>query len=415
MDIAEVTLRLDGGLAERLRRDPAERARYEAFLELAAAARTSAQVEQAARLFTAPPTERQRLLTEILDRTFGSEPDLALCGGDAAWATAVWRARSADAPQAAVEPPSVRDEGRAAAVVQALGIPLVPLGVSALLLLMLGGGAVALWYSAIPQGPAFAGAAAECHAGRLPGSQKPLGPGVVAPDHATAGREGNPASRPVPSALHISPSVVRPGAPPPPSAPAAGPAEPAGPSLADALEPSAASEALWTGMEAPPDPPEATAPSLAAAVGSPAETAGGSEPPRAGAEGVSGGLDAAGRAPPGPGRGDSASSPAAVARRVAPPTAVVVHHRAGSPAAERAARLVVEEVRGAGLGGAAVRAVPAVPARRVIRFGRGEDGAAERLALRLRRRWPHPWRLEAAVSPGPARPAPPLEVWLPHR
>jgi hypothetical protein len=50
-----------------------------------------------------------------------------------------------------------------------------------------------------------------------------------------------------------------------------------------------------------------------------------------------------------------------------------------------------------------------------MRFGRGEDGAAERLALRLRRRWPHPWRLEASVGPDPARPAPPLEIWLPHR
>ena len=139
MDIAEVTLRLGGRLAERLRRDPAERARYEAFLELAAAARTPAQVEQAARLFTAPPAERRRLLAEMSDGAFGSEPDLALCGGDAAWATAVWRARSADAPQAAMEPPSVRDGGRAAAVVQALRIPLVPLGASALLLFSING------------------------------------------------------------------------------------------------------------------------------------------------------------------------------------------------------------------------------------------------------------------------------------
>jgi hypothetical protein len=166
-------------------------------------------------------------------------------------------------------------------------------------------------------------------------------------------------------------------------------------------------------MEAPRDPPGVIAPSFVAAVGSPAGTGGGPEPPRAEAEGVSGGLDAAGSAPPDPGRGDSASRPAAAGRVAA---AVVVHHRAGSPAAERAARLVVAEVRGAGLGGAAVLAVPAVPARRVIRFGRGEDGAAERLALRLRRRWPHPWRLEASVvGPDPARPAPPLEIWLPHR
>jgi hypothetical protein len=326
MDIAEVTLRLGGRLAERLRRDPAERARHEAFLELAAAARTSAQVEQAARLFTAPPAERRRLLTEMSDEASGSEPALALRGGDGAWATAVWRARSADAaPQAVGEPPSDRAEGRAAAVVQALGIPLVPLGGSALLLLMLGGGAMALWHSAIPQEPAFAGAAAEGRAGRPPGSQKPPGPGVAAPDHAIAGPEGDPASRP--------------------PAPAAGPAGPAGPSLADAPGPSAAPGALRTGMEAPPDPPEATAPGPVAAVaGSPAETGGGPEPPRAGAEGVSGGVGAAGRAPPGPGRGASASRPAVAAGRATP--AVVVHHRAGSPAG-RAARLVVAEVRGA--------------------------------------------------------------------
>jgi hypothetical protein len=327
MDIAEITLRLDGRLAERLRRDRAERARYEALLELAAAARTPARVEQAARLFTAPPAERRRLLTEMSDGAFGSEPAPALHDGDAAWATAVWRARSADAAQAAVEPPSVRDGRRAAAVAQALRIPLVPLGASALLLLMLGGGAMALRYSAILQGPAFAGGAEDRAGGRPPGSPKPLGPGVVAPDHATAGREGDPVSRP--------------------PAPAAGPAGPAGPSLADAFGPSAASGALRTGMKAPPDPPGATAPDLVAAVGSPADTGGGLEPPRAGAEGVSGGVGAAGRAPPGPGRGASASRPAA-AGRAAP--AVVGHHRAGSPAAGRAARLVVAEVRGAGRG-----------------------------------------------------------------
>jgi hypothetical protein len=341
MDIAEVTLRLGGRLAERLRRDPAERARYEAFLELAAAARTSAQVEQAARLFTAPPAERQRLLTEMSDGAFGSDPTLALRDGDAAWAIAVWRARSA-----------VRHEGRAAAVVQAPRIPLVPLGASALLLLMLGGGAMALWYSAIPQEPAFTSTAAEDRAGHPPVSLKPPGPGVVASDHATAGPEGDPAPRPVPSAPHTSPPAVRTGAPPPSPAPAAGPAGPAGPSLADAFAPSAASGASRTGMEAPPDLPEATAPGLVApAVGSPAETDGGPEPPRAGAVGVFGGVGATGRAPPGPGRGASASRPAA--------------------AAGRAARLVVAEVRGAG-------------GERGGRGGAGRAGAAGGDALRSR-------------------------------
>jgi hypothetical protein len=463
MDTAEVTLRLDGGLAERLRRDPAERARYEAFLGLAAAAGTPAQVEQAARLFTASPAERQCLLAEMLDRAFGSEPALALSGGTAPWATAVCRALSADAPQAAAEPPSGRDEGRVAAVAQAReegeraasarrsGAPRVPLGASVLLLLTLGGGTMALRYSATPQGPAFAGSVAEDRAGRPPGLPKPLGPGVVAPDRAAAGPEGNPASRPMASVPHMGPSAVRPGAPSLPLVPAVSPAAPTGPSpadstragaadpdapthaegagrealrhnaaSADALEPSAAPGALWAGTEAPPDPPEAKAPGPVTAVssragpGRAAETGGGPEPPRAGAEGASGGPDTAGRTPPGPGGGDPVSRPAAAGRAAA--AAVVVHHRAGSPGAERAARLVTAEVRGAGLEVAAVRAVPAVPARRVVRFGRGEDeAAAERLALRLRRRWPHPWRLEASVSPDPTWPAPPLEIWLPHR
>jgi hypothetical protein len=203
MDIVEVTLRLDRELAERLRRDPAERARYEVFLGLAAAAQTSAQVEQAARLFTAPPAERQRLLVEMLDGAFGSDLALALRGGAAAWSAAVCRALSTEAPQAAVDPPSVRDEGRAATVGRALGgrtlgegeraaparrsdasphAPLVLPGVSALLLLMLGGGTMALWWSAIPQqGPAFAGAAVEGRAGRPPAYRSRWGPALSPP------------------------------------------------------------------------------------------------------------------------------------------------------------------------------------------------------------------------------------------
>ena len=62
MDTAEVTLRLDRLVADRLRADPVERARYEALLGLVAAAETPADVEAAVALFTAPPAERQRLL-----------------------------------------------------------------------------------------------------------------------------------------------------------------------------------------------------------------------------------------------------------------------------------------------------------------------------------------------------------------
>ena len=62
MDTGEVTLRLDRPVADRLRADPAERARYEAFLGLVASAETQADIEAAVALFTAPPAERQRML-----------------------------------------------------------------------------------------------------------------------------------------------------------------------------------------------------------------------------------------------------------------------------------------------------------------------------------------------------------------
>ena len=61
MDTVEVTLRLNRSLAERLR-DPGERARYEAFLELVANATSQAGVKEAVRLLTATPEIRQRRL-----------------------------------------------------------------------------------------------------------------------------------------------------------------------------------------------------------------------------------------------------------------------------------------------------------------------------------------------------------------
>lgn len=67
METEEVTLRLDRPVADRLRADPAERARYEAFLGLVAAARTRADIDEAVTLFTACPTERQRLLAEAFE------------------------------------------------------------------------------------------------------------------------------------------------------------------------------------------------------------------------------------------------------------------------------------------------------------------------------------------------------------
>jgi hypothetical protein len=52
MDTVEAMLRLDRSVAERLR-DPAERARYEAFLELVSNAATQADVKEAVQLLTA--------------------------------------------------------------------------------------------------------------------------------------------------------------------------------------------------------------------------------------------------------------------------------------------------------------------------------------------------------------------------
>jgi hypothetical protein len=66
MDTVEVTLRLERSVAERLR-DPGERARYEAFLELVSHAATQTDVEEAVRLLTAAPGIRQRRLKRAFE------------------------------------------------------------------------------------------------------------------------------------------------------------------------------------------------------------------------------------------------------------------------------------------------------------------------------------------------------------
>lgn len=66
MDTVEVTLRMDRSLAERLR-DPGERARYEAFLELVANATSQTDVKEAVQLLTATPEIRQRRLKREFD------------------------------------------------------------------------------------------------------------------------------------------------------------------------------------------------------------------------------------------------------------------------------------------------------------------------------------------------------------
>jgi hypothetical protein len=66
MDTVEVTLRLDRSLAERLR-NPEERARYEAFLELVSNIPSQAEIREAIRLLTTTPTTRQRRLKRAFD------------------------------------------------------------------------------------------------------------------------------------------------------------------------------------------------------------------------------------------------------------------------------------------------------------------------------------------------------------
>ena len=65
MDTVEVTLRLDRSLAERLR-DPRERTRYEAFLELVSNASSRVDIQEAVRLLTATPSIRQGRLKQGL-------------------------------------------------------------------------------------------------------------------------------------------------------------------------------------------------------------------------------------------------------------------------------------------------------------------------------------------------------------
>lgn len=66
IDTVEVTLRLYRSVAERSR-DPAERARYEAFLELVSNAATQADIKEAVQLLTAIPAIRQRRLKRAFD------------------------------------------------------------------------------------------------------------------------------------------------------------------------------------------------------------------------------------------------------------------------------------------------------------------------------------------------------------
>jgi hypothetical protein len=94
---------------------------------------------------------------------------------------------------------------------------------------------------------------------------------------------------------------------------------------------------------------------------------------------------------------------------------VVIHHRAGSAPARRAAELVAEEVRRAGFSDVTFRPMRNVPRSRTVRTFRPEDApAGERMAARFRARWPHPWEVEAARAADQANGMTLVEIWLPH-
>lgn len=111
-----------------------------------------------------------------------------------------------------------------------------------------------------------------------------------------------------------------------------------------------------------------------------------------------------------------AAANAAPAEATQPPAPrVVVHHRAGSSTARRAAELVAEEARRAGATVAAIQPETEVPNARVIHPATTEDAElAGELATRFRRRWGHPWRVEGAQLRAEAPPPRTLEIWLPH-
>jgi hypothetical protein len=94
---------------------------------------------------------------------------------------------------------------------------------------------------------------------------------------------------------------------------------------------------------------------------------------------------------------------------------IVIHHRAGSAPARRAAELVAEEVRRAGFSEVTFRPMRNVPRSRTVRTFRPEDApAGERMAARFRARWSHPWEVEASRAAAPPVGMNMVEIWLPH-
>jgi hypothetical protein len=110
-----------------------------------------------------------------------------------------------------------------------------------------------------------------------------------------------------------------------------------------------------------------------------------------------------------------ASPPPPVASANAAPR-IVIHYRAGSPAAQDAARSAAEALRGDDTGGPLPRLelqpVGAVPAQRVVRYFHSEDAAA---AARLAGRLGRGWSIQDFRQYEPSPSSQTIEVWLPDR
>jgi hypothetical protein len=96
MDTVDVTLRLDRSVAQRLR-DPAECARYEAFLGLVANAASQAEIEDAIQLLKAPPQERQRRVKGTFDDMRQAAAEAGLTSEDVERELAEWKRERAGA------------------------------------------------------------------------------------------------------------------------------------------------------------------------------------------------------------------------------------------------------------------------------------------------------------------------------
>ncbi len=90
MDTVEVTLHLERPIADRLR-DPAERARYEAFLGLVARASSEADIAEAVALFAGSPQVRQRRLKAAFEDSRRAATEADLTAEDVEQELAAWK------------------------------------------------------------------------------------------------------------------------------------------------------------------------------------------------------------------------------------------------------------------------------------------------------------------------------------